>query len=44
MAFATAEALEQRAVPLVREAPQEAWGTSAIFAGPEGNQFVLSSR
>lgn len=42
--FATADALRKRGVTFVQEPKKEQWGTSAIFADPEGNKFVLSSR
>jgi len=42
--FATAEIFEKKGVTIVKAAKKETWGTSAIFADPEGNQFVLSSR
>ncbi len=42
--FATADILRKRGVRFVQEPAKEPWGTSAIFADPEGNQFVLSGR
>jgi catechol 2,3-dioxygenase-like lactoylglutathione lyase family enzyme len=42
--FATSEILEQKGVTIVKPAKREKWGTSAIFADLDGNQFVLSSR
>jgi catechol 2,3-dioxygenase-like lactoylglutathione lyase family enzyme len=40
---ATWRELAERGVAFIQE-PQEAdWGTSAIFADPDGNQFVLGS-
>lgn len=42
--FATAEGMKSRGVTFVQEPKKESWGTSAIFADPEGNKFVLSSR
>lgn len=42
--FATVQKLEQNGVTIVKPAKKETWGTSAVFADLEGNQFVLSSR
>lgn len=42
--FATAEMLAKKGVTIVKPAKKETWGTSAIFADQDGNQFVLSSR
>ena len=42
--FGTAATLKARGVMFVQEPKKEHWGTSAIFADGEGNQFVLSSR
>lgn len=42
--FATAAAMKAKGVVLVQEAKAESWGTSAVFADPDGNKFVLSSR
>jgi predicted enzyme related to lactoylglutathione lyase len=42
--IATAEMLQKKGVPIVKPPKKEKWGTSAIFADLEGNQFVLSSR
>jgi len=42
--FATAKTMESRGVTFVKGPKKEDWGTSAIFADSEGNQFVLSSR
>lgn len=36
--------LKQRGVTFTQPPQRESWGTSAVFADPEGNQFVLSSR
>ena len=41
---ATAEILKEKGVTIVKAAKKETWGTSAIFADLDGNQFVLSSR
>lgn len=41
--MATCKELAARGVVFVKEPVQESWGTSAIFADPDGNQFVLSS-
>ncbi|MEO7363373.1 MAG: VOC family protein [Gemmatimonadaceae bacterium] len=35
--------LAAKGVTFVKEPVQAAWGTSAVFADPDGNQFVLSS-
>jgi catechol 2,3-dioxygenase-like lactoylglutathione lyase family enzyme len=35
--------LAARGVRFIQEPKQADWGTSAIFADPDGNQFVLSS-
>ena len=40
----TYEDLSARGVEFVQPARTEAWGTSAIFADPDGNRFVISSR
>jgi predicted enzyme related to lactoylglutathione lyase len=40
---ATAAELAARGVPFVQSPKKEPWGTSAIFADSEGNQFVLST-
>ena len=42
--FATAELLQSKGVTIVKAAKKEPWGTSAIIADVDGNQFVLSSR
>ena len=42
--FATAELLKQKGVELTAEPKKEAWGTSAKFKDPDGNEFVFSSR
>ncbi len=42
--FATAAAMKAKGAVLVQEAKTESWGTSAIFADPDGNKFVLSSK
>lgn len=36
--------LSARGVSFARPPRTEAWGTSAIFSDPDGNQFVISSR
>lgn len=41
---ATADQLKKKGVQFVAEPKKEPWGTSAIFADPEGNKFVLSGR
>ncbi len=40
---ATFEELRARGVQFVKEPTEQPWGTFAIFADPDGNQFVLSS-
>jgi catechol 2,3-dioxygenase-like lactoylglutathione lyase family enzyme len=40
----THAALVGRGVIFTQEPRKESWGTSAIFADPDGNTFVLSSR
>ena len=40
----TAEQLSGRGVQFIQPAKKEPWGTSAIFADADGNQFVLSSK
>ncbi|HEY2474664.1 MAG TPA: VOC family protein [Candidatus Cybelea sp.] len=40
----TYEELVKRGVAFVQSPQKEGWGTSAVFADPDGNQFVLSSR
>ena len=42
--FATARALMAKDVVFVHEPKTESWGTSAVFADPDGNKFVLSSK
>jgi len=42
--FATAKALQAKGVVLVQEPKTESWGSVAIFADPDENKFVLSSR
>ena len=39
----TCRDLAAKGVAFVQEPKQADWGTSAIFADPEGNQFVLGS-
>jgi catechol 2,3-dioxygenase-like lactoylglutathione lyase family enzyme len=41
--MATCRELAAKGVVFVKEPKAEAWGTSAVFADPDGNQFVLSS-
>ncbi|MEW6320478.1 MAG: VOC family protein [Acidobacteriota bacterium] len=41
---ATAAVLKSRGVSFVQEPRKADWGTAAIFADPDGNQFVLSSK
>jgi catechol 2,3-dioxygenase-like lactoylglutathione lyase family enzyme len=40
---ATCRELAAKGVVFVKEAKEEEWGTSAVFADPDGNQFVLGS-
>jgi predicted enzyme related to lactoylglutathione lyase len=40
----TAEQLSSRGVRFIQPPKKEPWGTSAIFADADGNQFVLSSK
>jgi len=40
---ATWRELADKGVVFIREPKEESWGTSAIFADPDGNQFVLGS-
>jgi predicted enzyme related to lactoylglutathione lyase len=42
--FATAEGMKARGVTFTKEPKTEVWGSVAVFADPDGNQFVLSSR
>jgi catechol 2,3-dioxygenase-like lactoylglutathione lyase family enzyme len=42
--MATCRALAERGVHFIREPKEEAWGTSAVIADPDGNQFVISSK
>jgi catechol 2,3-dioxygenase-like lactoylglutathione lyase family enzyme len=39
----TCRDLAQKGVQFVQEPKRADWGTSAIFADPDGNQFVLGS-
>ena len=41
--MATHRELESKGVKFIQEPQQADWGTAAIFADPDGNQFVLSS-
>jgi len=40
---ATWRALAEKGVVFVQEPKEADWGTAAIFADPDGNQFVLGS-
>ena len=40
---ATARELQARGVEFVQAPRKAAWGTSAIFKDPDGNQFVLAT-
>jgi predicted enzyme related to lactoylglutathione lyase len=42
--FATAKILKGKGVTFAQEPKNETWGSSAIFADPDGNRFVLSSK
>lgn len=42
--FATSAILKSKGVQFRQDPRTESWGSAAIFADPEGNQFVLSSR
>lgn len=42
--FATASALKSKGVTFTQDPRTESWGSAAIFADPDNNQFVLSSR
>lgn len=39
----TCRELAQKGVTFIQEPKKADWGTSAIFADPDGNQFVLGS-
>lgn len=41
--MATWRELEAKGVKFVKPPVQAEWGTSSVFADPDGNQFVLSS-
>lgn len=41
--MATHRELAAKGVTFIQEPQQADWGTAAIFADPDGNQFVLSS-
>ncbi len=41
--MATHRELAAKGVKFIQEPQQADWGTAAIFADPDGNQFVLSS-
>ncbi|MGH9483037.1 MAG: VOC family protein [Terriglobales bacterium] len=42
--FATAKILQSKGVTFAKEPKHEAWGDSAVFQDPDGNQFALSSK
>ena len=42
--FATAAAMKAKGVVFTKEPKTEVWGSAAVFADPDGNQFVLSSK
>jgi len=41
--MATSKELAAKGAVFIQEPQQADWGTAAIFADPDGNQFVLSS-
>jgi catechol 2,3-dioxygenase-like lactoylglutathione lyase family enzyme len=41
--IATCRELAAKGVKFIQEPKQADWGTSAIFADPDGNQFVIGS-
>jgi catechol 2,3-dioxygenase-like lactoylglutathione lyase family enzyme len=41
--IATCRELAAKGVTFVKEPTEADWGTAAVFADPDGNQFVLSS-
>jgi catechol 2,3-dioxygenase-like lactoylglutathione lyase family enzyme len=41
--MATCRELASKGVKFIQEPKQADWGTAAIFADPDGNQFVLGS-
>ena len=41
--FATHRELSAKGVTFIQEPQKADWGTAAVFADPDGNQFVLSS-
>jgi predicted enzyme related to lactoylglutathione lyase len=42
--FAAAKALKTKGVTFIKEPKNEPWGSIAVFADPDGNQFALSSK
>jgi catechol 2,3-dioxygenase-like lactoylglutathione lyase family enzyme len=42
--FATAAILKEKGVVFTKEPKAEVWGSAGVFADPDGNQFVLSSK
>jgi predicted enzyme related to lactoylglutathione lyase len=42
--FATAAAMKSKGVVFTQEPKTEVWGSVAVFADADGNQFALSSR
>ncbi len=41
--MATAREMKEKGVKFIQEPTKADWGTSAVFADPDGNQFVLGS-
>lgn len=41
--MATSKELKQKGVTFVQEPQKADWGTAAVIADPDGNQFVLGS-
>jgi catechol 2,3-dioxygenase-like lactoylglutathione lyase family enzyme len=42
--FATAAGMKSKGVVFTQEPSTEVWGSVAVFADPDGNQFALSSK
>ncbi|MGH7231475.1 MAG: VOC family protein [Nitrospiraceae bacterium] len=43
-AIVTCKDLAEKGVQITQEPKRMAWGTFAMFADPDGNEFVLASR
>ena len=41
--MATCKELASKGVTFIQEPQKADWGTAAVFADPDGNQFVLGS-